>query len=166
MKMTWLCPCVLLFALACCPAEGTQRRMQYVPAPADCAVSQQEADTVYRTVADCYAEYTKTLQSLSSARARSAMASFQSVQARMRRLQPYFSMDLPSAASPAAKKYFAQVARSCVESEKHLSDATIAQIDETLAQHRSLARSREQVYRLFVEFFKNVVTDYSDMGVF
>lgn len=143
------------------PADATPRKTHYyVPQDAP-GVSQHTADAVYRTVADAYAEYTQVLQNLRPSNLRTAKASFQSLRTRMRSVQPCFLKDLASSASPQAKTYFANKARACVEAEKNLSDARLAEIDDIMNRNPQLNLLREDVYRLFVEFFKAVVTDYS-----
>lgn len=147
------------------PAGAEPHKTHYYVPQGEQGVSQRTADVVYRSVADAYAKYTQVLQNLHPSNLRSAKASFQSLRTQMRSVQPYFLKDVASSASPQAKTYFANKARACVEAEKSLSEARLAEIDDIMSRNPQLNLLREDVYRLFVEFFKAVVTDYSHMGI-
>ena len=156
-----LCLCALVGVL-----EASPRKTHYYVPNGTERVSQQTADAVYKTVADAYAQYTDVLQHLRQTNVQSSKSALQAVQARMRAVQPYFHKDMASVASKQAKDYFASKSRACVAVEKALPDDRLAEIDSIMSHHPRLNRLREDTYRLFVEFFKAVVTDYSHMGVF
>ena len=152
---------LLALLLVSSPADASPRKTHYFVPQGEPGVSQHTADAVYKTVADAYAQYTHVLQHLRPANLRSAMASLQSIRAQMRSVQPYFHKDIAASASPQAKNAFAAKARACVDAEKNLSEARLAEIDDIMSRNPKLNLLREDVYRLFVEFFKAVVTDYS-----
>lgn len=142
-------------------ALAAQGRTHYFVPRGEPVVSRSDADAVYTTVADAYAEYTHILQELRPSNVRASMASLRSLRSTLSGVRPFFSKDIASAAGQAAKAYFAHKARACVESEKALPDARLLEIDEVMADNPRLAALREDVYGLFVEFFKCVITDYS-----
>lgn len=147
-------------------SQAAPRKTHYFVPQGDPSVSQHTADAVYKTVADAYAEYTHVLQSLRPPNVRSATASLQSLRTQMRGVQPYFRKDIAASAGKQAKEYFATKARACVQAEKLLPDARLIEIDDIMSRNPQLNLLREDVYRLFVEFFKAVVTDYSSSHQF